>query len=37
MAELAAFVVKLMIYGALLLAGPIGWVILYFLLKRDSQ
>ena len=37
MAELAAFVVKLMIYGALLLAGPIGWVILYFLLKRDSR
>ena len=26
-----------MIYGALLLAGPIGWIILYFLLKRDSR
>jgi hypothetical protein len=37
MAELAAFIVKMMIYIALLFAGPIGWVILYFLLKRDSR
>ena len=37
MAELAAFIVKLMLYGVLLFAGPIGWVVLYFLLKRDSR